>query len=359
MEAPVTLHGPLARLADSLELRANSLIITLFGDAVVPRGGNIWLGSLIALLAPFGISERLVRTGVYRLAREGWLEAQSSGRRAYYTLTASGRKTFAAADRRIYATEPPAWDGTWRLVQLLPGVPQHARQALRRELHWLGFGQLSPTMLAHPTADMEAVHAVLADLALDREALVFSADLAGFVAPETVGAAASAAWELDALNEEYGRFRKAFAAFCERADGLPELNEPECFALRILMIHDYRRILLKDPMLPRDLLPGAWSGDSARQVAARTYKAIAGRADAHLARIRPALRRPVGHNLSRADRTREGYPSRKQCGPTAGLRDGAGRRSGAGPRQGLASATFLTAQLPALAFGVLAQPAQL
>ena len=38
-------------------LRAGSLIITLYGDAIVPRGGTVWLGSLMALLEPIGISE--------------------------------------------------------------------------------------------------------------------------------------------------------------------------------------------------------------------------------------------------------------------------------------------------------------
>ena len=56
-------------------LRAGSLITTVFGDAIAPRGGSVWLGSLIGIMADFGISERLVRTSVFRLAEDGWLEA--------------------------------------------------------------------------------------------------------------------------------------------------------------------------------------------------------------------------------------------------------------------------------------------
>ena len=40
-------------------LRAGSLITTVFGDAIAPRGGTVWLGSLITAMAEFGISERL------------------------------------------------------------------------------------------------------------------------------------------------------------------------------------------------------------------------------------------------------------------------------------------------------------
>ena len=33
-------------------VQAGSLIISVFGDAILPRGGRIWLGSLIRLLEP-------------------------------------------------------------------------------------------------------------------------------------------------------------------------------------------------------------------------------------------------------------------------------------------------------------------
>ena len=73
-------------------MRAGSLITTVFGDAIAPRGGTVWLGSLIRALAEFGVSERLVRTSVFRLAKDGWLQSQQLGRRSYYSLTDTGRE---------------------------------------------------------------------------------------------------------------------------------------------------------------------------------------------------------------------------------------------------------------------------
>ena len=63
-------------------LRAGSLITTVFGDSIAPRGGTVWLGSLISAMAEFGIKERLVRTSVFRLAKDGWLEYNQFGRRS-------------------------------------------------------------------------------------------------------------------------------------------------------------------------------------------------------------------------------------------------------------------------------------
>ena len=72
-------------------LRAGSLLTSVFGDAIAPRGGAVWLGSLINVLEPFGINQRLVRTSVFRLAKEGWLRSEQIGRRSYYSLTPDGR----------------------------------------------------------------------------------------------------------------------------------------------------------------------------------------------------------------------------------------------------------------------------
>ena len=40
------------------------------------HGGAIWLGDLIELLAPLGINERLLRTSVFRLVAQNWLQSE-------------------------------------------------------------------------------------------------------------------------------------------------------------------------------------------------------------------------------------------------------------------------------------------
>ena len=73
------LRQSVAALPRRLKPRAKSLIMTVWGDAIAPHGGTVWLGSLIRLLAPLGLNERLVRTGVLRLVRDGWLAARPTG----------------------------------------------------------------------------------------------------------------------------------------------------------------------------------------------------------------------------------------------------------------------------------------
>jgi len=282
MESGDTVSDLIPALLDVIELRANSALITIFGDAISPRGGEIWLGSLITLAASLGISERLVRTGVYRLSNEGWLQSESQGRRAYYSLTEAGTEKFNEAQRRIYAREPVEWDGRWRLVQLLAAIPQATRNALRRELGWLGFGQISPTLHAHPTERVETIVRMLRRHDLEHQALVFNAELADFVTGDVVHDVVREAWHLDRLNTDYLRFIKTFTPVAEALKETPSIGGQNAFTLRILMIHDFRRALLKDPVLPDRLLPPDWCGGQARDLCAEIYKHIAEKADAYL-----------------------------------------------------------------------------
>src|SRR3982750_4131842 len=87
----------IARMLRDDPPRARSLIVTVWGDALAPHGGQVWLAGLIRLLAPLGLNDRLVRTSVFRLARDGWLAGETQGRRSRYRLTDSGRARFAAA----------------------------------------------------------------------------------------------------------------------------------------------------------------------------------------------------------------------------------------------------------------------
>ncbi len=147
-------------------LRAGSLITTVFGDSIAPRGGKVWLGSLIESMALFGIGERSVRTSVFRLVRDGWLQSEQIGRRSYYSLSEDGRQRFEQATHRIYSSPTSAWDGTWCLL-LLSGLETATKEVVRKEFAWLGFGAMSSNVLAHPDPDTADL-----DLAIQRTGVV-------------------------------------------------------------------------------------------------------------------------------------------------------------------------------------------
>ncbi|MBB4264942.1 phenylacetic acid degradation operon negative regulatory protein PaaX [Roseospira visakhapatnamensis] len=277
------LDDLVAALPALMPVRATSLLVTIYGDSILPHGGSTWLGSLIRLVAPLGLSERMVRTAVFRLARDGWLSAAPVGRRSYYSVTAEGRRRFDAAHRRIYAADPPPWDGDWLLVltSALPLEPE-AREALRRELLWQGFGTLAPTVLAHPRGDEDGLRQILDGQGLADRVVVMRARDHPLTGPAAGLALVRAGWDLDTLAAGYhaflGRFRPLWQALRRLDDPAPDQG----FLIRTLLIHDYRRVLLRDPLLPAEVLPDDWPGAAARQLCRTLYRATQAAAERHL-----------------------------------------------------------------------------
>jgi phenylacetic acid degradation operon negative regulatory protein len=276
------INEAIADLAGRLQPNAKSLVVSIFGDAVLPHGGAIWLGSLIGLVEPFGASERVVRTSVFRLSKEGWLSSQQIGRRSLYSLTDSARLRFEAAHRRIYAAARPGWDGAWTLV--FTGVVEgEAREALRRDLAWQGFGHLAPGVMAHPDPDPGVLRQALRDDGAEEGAVVMRGASVEWMKPEALRAIVARAWNIDQLAADYSGFLDNFRplwALLEQGEADPEA----CFVLRALLIHEYRRAILRDPMLPEELLAANWPGAAARRLCRNLYLRVQASAERHLAR---------------------------------------------------------------------------
>ena len=265
-------------------LRGGSLIVTIFGDSIMPRGGAITLGSLIRLAMPFGLNERLVRTAAARLAQDGWLESRRAGKLSEYHLSQSGRERFAEATARIYGDAAPAWAGRWTLI-VLPVLRAAERLRLRKELAWHGFGELSGGVFAHPEVQRRELAAQLHALNLPANALVFDADLANDTAPSAL---VNLGWNLQELGLRYRqfveRFERAAAALRQRAS--PEAG----FILRTLLIHEYRRLHLRDPLLPPPLLPKNWPGTRAAELCREIYAQVFTASETHLSDVAAQLK---------------------------------------------------------------------
>lgn len=282
-------------------LRAGSLIVTVYGDSIAPRGGTVTLGSLIRLVAPFGVTDRLVRTSVGRLAAEDWLESARAGRLSEYALSASGRTRFAAATRRIYGTASPEWDGRWTLV-MFPELHGADRTAVRDELAWAGFGEPASGVFMHPGCTPAEARDKLVALGVAKSAVILRTTGEAHAANGDA-ALVRAGWQLDELGARYQRFVRAFEPVSE-AMAHGALPAPEsAFALRTLLVHEYRRILLRDPLLPTALLPADWAGSAAYELCRRIYPRVFARAEEYLtaigARLDGALPAPTEATYAR------------------------------------------------------------
>ena len=274
-----------ARFRRQRPLRGGSLIVTIFGDSIMPRGGAVSLGSLIALGAPIGLNERLVRTATSRLAQEGWLEGRRAGKLSEYHLSKTGRQRFAEATKRIYSAPDSAWEGRWTLV-VLPPLRTGERRALREELMWRGFGELSPGIFAHPERDVRSLALQRRPAGLQSKIMVFDARLSGDAAPQRL---VSLGWDLEDLGLRYRRFVRRFERVQTALRGQAHLDEQACFSVRTLLIHEYRRLHLRDPLLPARLLRADWPGTRAALLCRDIYSRVFLPSEVYLSRVAARL----------------------------------------------------------------------
>ncbi|WP_145648898.1 phenylacetic acid degradation operon negative regulatory protein PaaX [Pseudoduganella lurida] len=260
--------------------RSKSLVMTIFGDAIVPHGGLAWLGSLIELLAPFGVNDRLLRTSVFRLAQEGWLESQRDGRRSQYTVAAEAQPRLARAFRRIYTAPHAHWQGSWTFVLGTDGMTTAERATLRKELLWEGYSVVAPGIAGHPAADAEALDALLGRLALRGKVYVVQAAQLPGVQGKPLADLVAEGWDLRDIVAGYEHFIARFAPL----RGLlgQALPAEQAFIVRTLLIHEYRRVQLHDPQLPMELLPPSWPGAAAYELARELYLATWAAAEEHI-----------------------------------------------------------------------------
>jgi phenylacetic acid degradation operon negative regulatory protein len=246
------------RLTAGLPITAGSFIVTVYGDVVVPRGEVLWIGSLIAICARIGISENLVRTAVSRLVAAGRLEGERVGRRSFYRLAPAARAEFAEAARLLYARSQPS--GDW-LVLLDPDLPEDL--ARRHRMARIG-GDL---WLCPARGDLPASSGLVL-----RATAVAGADqlpqLARF-------------WDLEALA---ARYRDVLDRFTPVASGTA-ITPDDALIARLLLVHLYRGVLLRDPGLPPEALPRDWPGTEAQGLFRSLYPALTPQAEAHIARV--------------------------------------------------------------------------
>lgn len=76
----------------------------------------------------------------------------------------------------------------------------------------------------------------------------------------------------------------------------PPPTPAQAFAVRVLLLHNWQRIVLHDPQLPTPMEPDGWPGNAARALCRRIYWQVFDASERHLdavagrenARYRPA-----------------------------------------------------------------------
>jgi phenylacetic acid degradation operon negative regulatory protein len=239
--------------------KAAQLIVTIYGDIVEPRGSVLWMGDLISLCADFGVNESLVRTAVSRLVSKGQLTGEREGRRSFYALTPEAREEYHLAADLFYGPEDN--DCGW----LLTHCTEAADQAIL-----MRFGFVSLEGNVYIGADRPG-----------RPLLGTTFRAAEVPNQGDLEDISRSAFGLESLARDYAEFVSHFAPM---QDLLTEGLLPRSSLLfRLALVHAYRGIRLRDPRLPRSVLPDDWTGYGARSLFAALYRSLSPGADSYIA----------------------------------------------------------------------------
>jgi phenylacetic acid degradation operon negative regulatory protein len=237
-----------------------SAMLTLYGDYVRHRGGEIGIGSLIALLNNFGLSENSIRSAVSRMCRAGILKVRRNKSRSYYSLSNEGLALMNKGERRIFERKRAKWDGLWNLVvYYIPEENREARDRLRRELAWMGFGPLTTATWISPHDLTDEVSELADKLKIQPYIQIFQTRMKNSNDPAEIVARC---WDLQKIHKRYSTFikeyRKKMVDHQTRIDEGEIIESSEYFVQRFKLIDDYRRLPYLDPDLPEELLPKNW-----------------------------------------------------------------------------------------------------
>lgn len=295
----MSMSAKIQQIIDSVvkneTLSGTSLISTIFGDSVLHRGGNISLASLIQLLELFGFNDRAVRTSVFRLVKNDWLCSDKIGRTSFYRITDSSRSTYLQAEQRIYNDQMKEWDHYWDLI-LMSSLDTENKALLKKELEWLGFANISTNLMAYPGCNRIELQRLLVDLNMSEQVVVLKAETLQLFnnSVDTIGRMLRTNWPIDELRQRYLQFLDIFREIGVLLMQENEQLEPvQAFQIRTLLIHYYRRILLKDPALPLELLPTDWPAISARTLSMNIYKKVFEPADEYFLSVAATAEGPM------------------------------------------------------------------
>lgn len=209
--------------------RVWSLMISLFGDLAQAPDQHIEGPVLSAIMGGLQVKPEAARVALHRLRNDGWIMSEKAGRTSRHSLTVTGRAECAAANPRIYA-DPALKPGHWTLVLTEDSTSGQVAQLSRR-----GFIQLAPRIFAGPS-----------DADAPPNALVLSADhtpdwLRQQVIPKI-------------QQPGYENLLEALTEVTRKLSPPDDMNAIDIAVLRCLVVHNWRRLVLKHPKLPAPLV---------------------------------------------------------------------------------------------------------
>jgi phenylacetic acid degradation operon negative regulatory protein len=211
------------------DIKVWSLIVTVLGDRALD-GRYIPSAQIAAALEPIGVKPDALRVSLHRLRRDDWVVSRRVGRTSEYALSAKGISISRRAAHRIYAAAPARDD--WVMI-VTDTAEEQATFSARP-----GVARLSSDVFLVPNLPpCGATLTAKATWPLPGWAI------ARIVEPDV--------WQ--------GYERLAIVAQMIRRTAM-QVEPHMLAAIRILVLHQWRRLVLRHPDVPDAAIGADWPG---------------------------------------------------------------------------------------------------
>jgi phenylacetic acid degradation operon negative regulatory protein len=195
---------------------------------------------IVAILDRLGVGRAAQRTALSRLVADGWImraKDPADGRAAIYRFSDSGRAEVLPAARLVYAAPDRVTGGDWVVAQSRDarGIP------------------LGPGVGLWPAAFPPRDHGLT---------------LRGRIEHVPRGFAQAA------IGADQTEQAAAIRVVARRVRDTPFPADLDAMAARTVLIHHWRRYVLRYPEWPAPLVPADWPGRSLRAEVAAAYRAV-------------------------------------------------------------------------------------
>lgn len=211
---------------------------------------------------------------VWRSIKTGYIEKIEKRGEIYLRLTSQGNKKIVR-DFPFLAFQNKRWDKKWRAVIFdIAEASKQTRERFRSKLKELGFGMLQESVFISPY-----------DISKDFTEFIDAQDLnesaylleVSSIAVGDVKALVNRVWHLDKINNFYRGIIEKMQDndLISNSDRLYKLNDrkesKEDQDLISQIKKAYLEVILKDPFLPKELLPLDWKGEKARDLVKKLF----------------------------------------------------------------------------------------
>ncbi len=189
---------------------------------------------------------------VKRELKTGDIEKVQKNGEIYLRLTTNGKKKIIRDFPLLFLTNKK-WDDKWRVVIYdIAEVSRSIRENLRRKLQELGFGMIQKSVWVSP-------HDIVADFTEYLESkkltdMVFMFEAKKLLAGDEKELVRKI-WPLEEINKQY-------------ADIYAHATHDDRHTQSVMnkIRQDYLKVLMVDPLLPKELLPDDWMGEKVKEL---------------------------------------------------------------------------------------------